>query len=74
MNKSFFVRVAAFVSFSAERVGKGSNAKEFCDKIVTSLGCGKGGGKADLANASFPLSATVTVSNVKALVLELSNA
>ena len=68
------IRVAAFVSFSAEHVEKGFSAKEFCDKIVAALGCGKGGGKADLANASFPLSETVTVNNVKELALELSKA
>ena len=74
LNRLFrFARVTAFVSFSAERVEKGASAKDFCDKIVAALGCGKGGGKADLANASFPLSETVTVDSVKALALELSN-
>lgn len=65
--------MAAFVSFSAGHVEKGFNAKEYCDKIVAAVGTGKGGGKADLANVSFPSSETVTINSIKAIASELIN-
>ena len=44
-----------FVSISQALLGKGVSGKECCEFVVNKLNCGKFGGKADLANASFAL-------------------
>jgi hypothetical protein len=42
---------------SAEHLVKGLSAKLWVDHVVARAGRGKGGGKADLANGSLPVSA-----------------
>lgn len=39
---------------SAEHIAAGIHAKEWVDFVIGKIGAGKGGGKADQANASIP--------------------
>jgi len=48
-------RLGVYVAISAEHLSRGLSAKDICDACVKAAGAGKGGGKADLANASIPL-------------------
>jgi hypothetical protein len=47
--------VAVYPCVSAEHMARGLSAKAWVDSLVASAGRGKGGGKADLANGSFPV-------------------
>ena len=57
--------MAIFVAISPTHLSKGLSAKACCDSCIAALGGGKGGGKADIANASFQLGGAVTVEAVK---------
>ena len=46
--------MGVFAVVSEEHVAGGLGAKDWCDYIISVVGAGKGGGKADLANASVP--------------------
>ena len=59
-------RVGVFAQFSAEQVANGKSAKVVCDHLIAVAQSGKGGGKADLANATIPVSQTVTAASLLA--------
>jgi len=52
-------RIGLFPVVSEKHVAGGLSAKEWCDHCIAVVGAGKGGGKADLANASIPGDSTV---------------
>lgn len=61
---SFFVvsqdddceKLGCYPFVSAEHLAAGLNAKDWVEYCISRLECGKGGGKADTANASFQYS------------------
>jgi alanyl-tRNA synthetase len=55
-------RVGLYVALSGDHLAAGISAKASCDHCMSAVHGGKGGGKADLANASFPFTATTTTS------------
>ena len=63
-------RISVFVFATSALVSKGFSSKEFCDSLTVALGGGKSGGKAELANGSFPVSETVTIAKIKALATQ----
>jgi alanyl-tRNA synthetase len=48
--------VGLFIALSPEHVASGVSAKAICDHCISVITGGKGGGKVDMANATFPFS------------------
>ncbi len=57
----------------ASSENKSVNAKEWCDSCIAALGKGRGGGKADLANANFPVDDSQNANSVIAALLSAAN-
>ena len=55
---------------SAHVTEKKLNAKEWCDHVVASIGKGKGGGKADFANANVAIDASMVATTTRDSILE----
>lgn len=62
-------KVGVYTSVSAKHQGTGVSAKTWVDFVMENLGNGRGGGKADMANAMVPLTAGQDVKEVVDRVL-----
>jgi len=49
----FVVRLGCYPFVAAAHMSSGLSAKEWVEFVIARVGSGKGGGKADTANASF---------------------
>jgi hypothetical protein len=63
-------RMGVYALVIADHVnGKGANAKEWCDACTGAVGKGRGGGRADMANANIPLTTSDNAESVTQTVL-----
>lgn len=65
-------KIGCYPAVSTEHIAVGINAKEWVDFVISKVGAGKGGGKADQANGSIPGDAE-TVDKILSFATEYLN-